>query len=126
MKGSYKNIEDIKQIQDLMRSVAWDPRTKKQWMNCLKNSSRVYSYWDKEKLIGMGRLVTDTKYAMIYDVAVHSDYQNKGIGKKIILALMKKCQKGVAIGLFIENKSRLKKFYGSIGFQPIRAMQLRK
>ena len=126
MKGSFKQIEDIKQIQDLMKSVGWNPRTKKEWTNCLQNTSVVYSFWDKQKLVGFGRIVTDKKYAMIYDLVVHAQYQNKGIGKKIVSELIKKCPKGISIGLFIEDKDSLKNFYKSLGFQPIQGMQLKK
>ncbi len=126
MKGSFEQISDIKQIQNLMKSVGWNPRTKKQWTDCLQNSFAVYSSWEKEELIGFGRLVTDKKYAMVYDLVVHPQYQNKGIGKKIVSELVKKCPKGTSIGLFIEDKDSLKSFYKSLGFEPIQGMQLKK
>ncbi len=70
--------------------------------------------------------MTDTKYAMIYDLVVHPEYQKQGIGKTIVSALIKKCPKGTAIGLFIEDNDNLKKFYKSLGFQPIQGMQFKK
>jgi len=126
MEGTYKIINDIEQIQLLRKLIGWNPLTKQQWEIMLKNSSWMYSVWEKDSLLGMGRAVSDGRYCMIYDVIVHKDYQGKGIGTKIIKSLIKKAKKGIRIGIFIENKEFLIKFYESQGFQPINGMQLIK
>lgn len=126
MKGTYKIIDDIEQIQLLRKIIGWNPLTKQQWKIMLKNSSWMYSVWGKSVLLGMGRAVSDGRYCMIYDVIVHKDHQGTGIGTKIIKSLIKKAKTGLKIGIFVENKESLIKFYESQGFQPINGMQLIK
>ncbi len=50
----------------------------------IKNSNLVVTAWDKEKLVGIARSVTDFHYACyLSDLAVANNYQNLGIGKKL-------------------------------------------
>lgn len=51
----------------------------------LKNSLFIVSIWDKDKLIGFGRIVGDQGITYIVsDIMVDPDYQRKGIGKMIM------------------------------------------
>ena len=44
---------------------------------------------DKEKLIGFGRATTDQIYrAVLWDIVVEKNYQNLGLGKKIVKKLL--------------------------------------
>jgi GNAT superfamily N-acetyltransferase len=53
------------------------------------NSHTVVFVFDEEKLIGVGRALSDGEYqAAIYDVAVLPNYQGKGIGKRIIQTIV--------------------------------------
>ncbi len=96
MQGTYKPITDIKQIQELRKLIGWDPLSRKQWQEVLDKSSWVYSVWDKNRLIGMGRAVTDGRNCILYDVIVHKHYHRQGIGKMIINGLIKKAEKKYA------------------------------
>ena len=124
MKGTYKIFDEVEQIQHLRKLIGWDILTKAEWKKILKNSSWIYSVWEDDQLLGIGRAVSDGRYCMIYDMIVHKEYQNKGIGKMIVRHLIAKVKKGVKIGIFIEDKESLVKFYGCQGFQPIMGMQL--
>jgi len=49
------------------------------------NSDVVATAWDDDVLVGVARSVTDYCYCCyLSDLAVRSDYQNAGIGKKLI------------------------------------------
>ena len=46
---------------------------------------------DKDNLIGVSRALSDGEYhALIYDVAVHPDYQRAGIGTEILARLLER------------------------------------
>jgi GNAT superfamily N-acetyltransferase len=58
----------------------------------IDNSWYWVSVFDKEKLIGVGRLVSDgALYAFVCDMIVLPEYQGKGIGKAILKMLKDKC-----------------------------------
>ncbi len=113
---------NIKQINDLRNSVAWcTKRGEEKWREILNKSSFVYSVFDNDKLVGMGRIVEDGMFCMIYDVIVHKDYQNKGIGKMIMNNLLNFTKdKGYSsISLFVreDNAEFLIPFYNKLGFK---------
>ncbi|MDA8029276.1 MAG: GNAT family N-acetyltransferase [Nitrospiraceae bacterium] len=52
----------------------------------VKNSNLMVTAWDDEKLIGVARSMTDFHYACyLSDLAVHREYQKKGIGKRLLI-----------------------------------------
>lgn len=51
----------------------------------LKNSLFIVSLWDKDNLIGFGRIVGDQGITyVVSDIMVDPDYQRKGLGKMIM------------------------------------------
>lgn len=49
------------------------------------HSNLVITAWDGDVLVGVSRCLTDFSWCCyLSDLAVHSDYQKKGIGKKLI------------------------------------------
>jgi GNAT superfamily N-acetyltransferase len=116
---------NIKEIDELRSSVGWQKkRGDKKWKEILSKSSFVYSIWDGKKMIGMGRILEDGIMCMFYDIVVHKNYQNKGIGKMIMDKLIDKV-KGknyTSIGLFAnkENLKFLVPFYKKFGFELVK------
>lgn len=53
------------------------------------NSSHVVYAYDEVKLVGFARAISDSTWAIIYNVALDPGYQGKGIGKEIINRLVK-------------------------------------
>jgi len=52
------------------------------------------SAWQNGRLAGFGRVVSDgVLHGMIYDLIVHPDFQNRGIGSKILTLLLERCSK---------------------------------
>lgn len=58
LKESTSKELDAEQITSLRSSVGWDRvRSEEKWQEILNKSSFVYTVWDHEKLVGMGRLL---------------------------------------------------------------------
>lgn len=56
----------------------------------LKNSLYSVMLFDAAKPVGMGRLVGDRGlFVQVTDIVVHPDYQGRGLGQKIMAALVK-------------------------------------
>ena len=87
----------------------------------VKDSAVFVGAFDKKKLIGMGRALSDlVSDAYIQVVTVLKAYRGKGLGKKIIRALIKELQKkGVDwIGLVAEPGTA--PFYKALGFDEMK------
>ncbi|PHS31753.1 MAG: GNAT family N-acetyltransferase [Sulfurovum sp.] len=79
------------------------------------NSMFKYFVYDNEKLIGVGRALADgVDCSYICDVAIHPEYQGRGIGKAIIEKLVKDSKGHTKIILYaVSNKEP---FYAKFGF----------
>lgn len=77
----------------------------------------VFLYHDNE-LIGFGRAIGDGVYqAAIYDVAVNPKYQGKGLGYKVMNAIMDKLQ-GCSVILYASPGKE--GFYSKLGFRKMK------
>jgi N-acetylglutamate synthase-like GNAT family acetyltransferase len=57
----------------------------KRIQSMLENSDLIVTAWDKNKLVGVSRTITDWVWcSYLADLAVHPDYKRSGIGKKLI------------------------------------------
>ena len=121
MYSTEKNINPDK-IDDLFKSIEWEPRGQEKWKEILLKSSFVFSIWDDQTLVGFGRIVEDGIMCMFYDVCVHANYQNNGIGTKIMETLIDqvKDKQYISIGLFVsEDNPRATNFYEKFGFKNV-------
>lgn len=74
--------------------------------------------FDGDKCIGMARIVGDGYHYMVYDVVVLKDYQNKGIGLKIMTRLLElfnslKGRRNLSLGA----SKGIEPFYEKLGFK---------
>ena len=86
----------------------------------VKNSSVFVGAFFKEKMVGMGRALSDmVSDAYIQDVAVLEEFKGKGIGRRIVKLLTGKLKaNGVDwIGLIAEPGTS--PFYEELGFEPL-------
>ncbi len=83
----------------------------------IASSWYMVSAYDEGRLVGFGRVVTDTIHAMIYDLIVAPDCQRQGIGGEILDRLVKHCQVARIrdIQLFCATGER--EFYERHGFE---------
>ena len=80
-----KDLISIDRVCDLLSKSYWaNKRSKERIEESIKNSICIGIY-DKEKMIGFARVVTD--YATMYwlcDVIIDEEYRGNGLGKKLI------------------------------------------
>ena len=116
-----KNIDPAK-LDHLFESIGWRKRGSDRWKEVLSKSSFVYSVWDKDNIVGFGRILEDGVMCMFYDIGVFPVYQRKGVGTMIMEALIDQVKdKGYAsIGIFAwEQNPHNIKFYEKFGFQKV-------
>ncbi len=84
-----------------------------------KNSFVVCSVFVDGKMIGFGRAISDGQYqSAIYDVVVLPEFQNQGVGKTIMNALLEKLPK-TSIGLIFAAPGK-ENFYRKFGFNNLK------
>lgn len=70
--------------------------------------------FDDENLIGVSRALTDGEYhALIYDVAVHPDYQRAGIGSEMMAHLLERLP---VWRVMLVADDDVQDFYARLGF----------
>lgn len=69
---------------------------------------------DNGRLIGMGRVVGDGLHVQVVDIAVHPDFQGKGLGRVIMECVMEflrlKIDSTATVSLFADNDWLYQKF----------------
>ncbi|NDW17529.1 N-acetyltransferase [Dysgonomonas sp. 216] len=81
-------------------------------------SQEVVFVYHEDKLIGLGRAISDrVRQAAIYDVAVDPEYQGLGIGKEIVMHIIK-CLPGCNIILYASPGKE--DFYRKLGFKKMK------
>ena len=97
------------------------------WMNYLErvdtlreayaNSLCVLGAYDSDRLVGIIRAVGDGRtIVFVQDIIVLPEYQRKGIGTKLLKAVMDKYHDVYQMELLTDNTEKTKAFYRSVGF----------
>ena len=116
---SFKPSKGLKQVQTLLtKNSSWGKtRNLKDIKKMLAGSSVVVSIWSNEKLIGFGRATTDEIFrAVLWDIVVERNYQNSGLGKKIVHKLLKNPLISKVQRIYIMT-THCESFYEKIGFK---------
>lgn len=78
------------QVQDLCASVGWSRRDPVLIAKALNCSLAVVSIWDRDTMIGFARATGDQVFnATIWDVAVRPAYQKRGLGRLLMVEILK-------------------------------------
>ncbi|CAG0931164.1 amino-acid N-acetyltransferase [Thermoflexales bacterium] len=104
----------------LFETTGWnaDPQlTPTDLAKALVSSWYMISVYDDGRLIGFGRVVTDTIHAMIYDLIVAPDYQRQGIGGEILDRLVKRSQTARIRDIQLFCATGKREFYERHGFE---------
>ena len=74
--------------------------------------------FEGEKLIGMGRVLSDgVSDAYIQDVVVHPDFRGKGIGGKIVMFLVSELEARGVDWIALVGEPGTESFYSRLGFE---------
>ncbi|MBI5661750.1 MAG: GNAT family N-acetyltransferase [Ignavibacterium album] len=122
MEIIYKDdiMPDIDQIIDVYNSSGINRpiNDKERIKKVYSHSNLILTAWDNDKLVGISRSVTDFYYCCyLSDLAVSKEYQNRGIGKKLIELTKNKIEEQTA--LILISAPTAKDFYLKIGMQKI-------
>ena len=75
----------------------------------------IISAWDEDKLIGVGRALTDFSYCCyLSDLAVDTNYQGQGIGKHLINMVQEAI--GEEVSLVLLSAADVEDYYQHLGF----------
>ncbi|GJM12962.1 MAG: AttT protein [Pseudohongiella sp.] len=86
---SRDELPDIEEYRNLRVTCGLSPRSRDAASKGLPNSLFSTTVRDKTKLIGMGRIVGDGGCNLeVVDIAVHPNYQRRGIGQAIMANIM--------------------------------------
>ena len=89
-------LPDKRQFLELFNTAGWNRYYKLSENDlylALQNSWFIISAYQKERLIGFGRIISDgIAHALILDMIVHPEYQKRGIGSQILEIMVAKCK----------------------------------
>lgn len=106
------------QIQDLFLSVNWvSGEYPNRLYKVLMNSSTIITAWDKDRLVGLVRVLDDTEMvAYVHYVLVHPEYHGNGIAGHMIEMVKEKYKNYLYLEVMPEERKNAG-FYQKHGFQ---------
>ena len=113
------DIFHLEEIINLYQSVGWTNYLERISVleEAYANSLCVIGAYDNEKLVGIIRAVGDGQtIVFVQDIIVLPEYQRKGIGTKLLKAVMDKYHDAYQMELLTDNTEKTKAFYRSVGF----------
>lgn len=103
-------------LQELFLAADLGGRVGDKILRAFKNSATVCFALVGDRLIGACRAITDGEYhAFVYDVAVHPEFQQRGIGKDLVSRLLS----GLKVWrIMLVADRQVQGFYTQFGFAP--------
>lgn len=114
----YENFH-LEDIINLYQSVGWTNYLERTGIleEAYANSLCVLGAYDSDRLVGIIRAVGDGRtIVFVQDIIVLPEYQRKGIGTKLLKAVVEKYKDVYQIELLTDNTEKTKTFYRSVGF----------
>ena len=106
-------IIDLYRSAGLQRPIEDSERIRKMY----EHANLVVSAWDGDQLVGIARSLSDYCYVTyLADLAVHIDYQKRGIGKKL-MELTKELAGGPGASLILLAAPAAINYYPHVGFE---------
>lgn len=85
-------------------------------VSMLANTDHVFSAWDGDRLVGFARVLTDGIYrATVWDVIVDPDYQNRGVGEKLVQEMLSHPSLADVEKFWLNTRDKFS-FYEKFGF----------
>ena len=114
----YENFR-LEEIINLYQSVGWTNYLERFDIleEAYANSLCVLGAYDDDRLIGIIRAVGDGQtIVFVQDIIVLPEHQRKGIGTKMLKAVIDKYKYVYQMELLTDNTEKTKAFYRSVGF----------
>ena len=122
MKVSFSNsIENVEwsRMKEIYHSVGWTNHNEEKIKKVFQSSNVVAIAYDEDNIAGFGRALSDGVFnAAIYDVVVDEQYQNKGIGQKVIKNLLAQLDDISCVHLV--STAGNEEFYRKAGFRKMK------
>lgn len=119
MSIQYKRTKkfDSTQLEQLFLSVGWQSgKHPEKLVLAFRNSARVISAWDKDKLVGLIRGLDDGVWQATIDcLLVHAEYQRQGIASALIEIIKAEYKEMYYINVMPDEKKNVL-FYQKHGF----------
>jgi ribosomal protein S18 acetylase RimI-like enzyme len=115
----YAEQDWLLQLNNLWRRIGWKERTEAQWNSCLAKSECVLTIWLGDRIIGLGRMVTDGIFVTFYDIAIDPRHQRRGLGTRLMEMLIDRVKDEKYAGIYLfrwEENQHNKAFYEKLGF----------
>ena len=114
----FRPVKGLKRLQKLLNNNA--PWAKNRSINKIRtmliNTEVIITAWQEKELIGFGRATTDKSFrAVLWDVVVDKQYENLGLGKKIVKTILNNPSISKVERIYIMTTS-CSKFYLKQGF----------
>ena len=91
-----ETLPELKEYWDLFQTTGWNQEYNfsiQDLTNAVHNSWYAISMYHSNTLIGFGRVIADgVHHALIVDLMIHPDYQNNGLGSRLLDKLVSKCK----------------------------------
>lgn len=112
---------DLYELEELCDAVGWSRRPLRKVRKALQHSFLVVSMWEerpaRRRLIGFARATSDHAFnATIWDVVVHPQFQNKGLGKALMKYTIKKLKSEDISNITLFADPQVVEFYRRLGF----------
>ncbi len=109
------------ELESLCEAVGWNRRPLDKVQKALNQSFLVVAIWEisniSPRLIGFARVVSDGVFhGTLLDTVIHPDFQNRGLGKKLISYIVTKLREEGLKELILLASPSVADFYHSLGF----------
>ena len=115
-------IPDKKALLDLYNDASWTAYTDEPdlLIEAIKNSLKVWTLWDGEKLIGLARTIGDgAKISYLQDILILKAYQGQGLGSRVLSQILDENKNIRQFVLLTDNSEVTKNFYKKLGLVPV-------
>lgn len=114
---------DLYDLEELCDAVGWARRPLRKVRKAIQHSFLVLSMWEqrgaKRRLIGFARATSDHAFnATVWDVVVHPDYQNCGLGKALMKQTIDCLRREDISNITLFADPHVVDFYRRLGFMP--------
>ncbi|MCF8887079.1 MULTISPECIES: GNAT family N-acetyltransferase [Priestia] len=118
LSNSIENVE-WSRMKEIYHSVGWTNHNEEKIKKVFQSSNVVAIAYDEDNIAGFGRALSDGVFnAAIYDVVVDEQYQNKGIGQKVIKNLLAQLDDISCVHLV--STAGNEEFYRKAGFRKMK------